>query len=80
MKKHSNGVKSKAQDLLAKDSMTNDFYLRFDVFNSPRSQKTQLARDMYIFILYTISEKNSRKFSSIIEYNSIISRIQIVGH
>ena len=38
-----------AQDPLAQDSMTNEFYLRFYALYSPRSQETQLTQDMNIF-------------------------------
>ena len=71
------GVNSLAQDPLAQDSVTSDFYLQMLSVNSPRSQKTQLTRDMYIFqetvliILYTIRKKK-RKVSSM--------KVQIVGY
>jgi len=45
-----NGMNSMTQHPLAQDSMTNGFYTyRLYALNSPRNQKTQLTRDVYIF-------------------------------
>ena len=66
-----------AQAFLAQDSMSNDLYLQIlFIEQRPKSQKTQLTRDMYIFeetvSYFTLGKKNTRKVFSM--------KVQIVGH
>ena len=69
------GTNSMAQDPLAQDSMNNDFYLQIWALNSPRSQETQLTRDMYIF------EKNVSYFTLYVKIREKSTmKVYSVGH